>query len=184
MNTSNQSSLISENSMNLSHFSPKNESLASWTDLHLPTSPLIVIGKFREKLSKFELAEILKFSQVFCIGIDAEKHESNGNALENYGFDDESGDYRVSIHDHIAYRYEILEVLGKGSFGQVFRVFDFKNKCFCALKVIKNRKRFNQQAVVEIDILRHLRKVDEDNSGNVVHIQSSFSFRSHIVILT
>lgn len=30
------------------------------------------------------------------------------------------------IHDHIAYRYEILEVIGKGSFGQVVRALDHK----------------------------------------------------------
>ena len=27
------------------------------------------------------------------------------------------GDYMYSVHDHIAYRYEIIEMLGKGSFG-------------------------------------------------------------------
>ena len=181
INPSNQSSLMHESSINISHASPKNETIGAWTELHLPTSPLIVIGKFRDQLSKFELAEILKFPQVFCIGIEAAKHESNGNALENYGFDDESGDYRVALHDHVAYRYEVFEVVGKGSFGQVFRVFDHKHKCFCALKIIKNKKRFTQQALVEIDILRHIRKADEESEGNIVHIQSSFSFRNHIV---
>ena len=85
------------------------------------------------------------------------------------------------MHDHICYRYEIFEVLGKGSFGQVFRVFDYKHKAFCAMKIIKNKKRFHQQAIVEIDILKNLRKKDEGNGYNIVHIQSSFNFRSHIV---
>lgn len=180
----NNSSLMNESSITLSKGSPKHEiqNHHSWTDIHLPTSPLIVIGKFREKLSKFELAEILKFSQIFCIGIDGKKIEGNGNALENYGFDDEQGDYKVCVNDHVGYRYEVFEILGKGSFGQVFRVFDHKHKCFCALKIIKNKKRFTHQALVEIDILRHLRKADEEGNGNIVHIQSSFSFRNHIVI--
>jgi len=185
INPSNQSSssLINESSMNLGHITQKQELLArnTWTDIHLPTSPLIVIGKFREKLSKFELAEILKFPQIYCIGIEGKKIEGNGNALENYGFDDEQGDYKVCINDHIGYRYEVFEILGKGSFGQVFKVFDHKHKCFSALKIIKNKKRFTQQALVEIDILRHLRKADEEGNGNIVHIQSSFSFRNHIV---
>lgn len=35
----------------------------------------------------------------------------------NYGYDDERGDYNVVIGDHIAYRYEVIKPLGKGSFG-------------------------------------------------------------------
>jgi hypothetical protein len=36
----------------------------------------------------------------------------------NYGFDDERGDYKPYVHDHLAYQFEILSILGKGSFGQ------------------------------------------------------------------
>ncbi len=38
------------------------------------------------------------------------------------GFDDDNGSYVKVLHDHIAYRYEIKEVIGKGSFGQVVKV--------------------------------------------------------------
>ena len=38
---------------------------------------------------------------------------------QNFGYDDQNGSYIKVLHDHIAYRYEILEVIGKGSFGQV-----------------------------------------------------------------
>ena len=38
------------------------------------------------------------------------------------GYDDENGSYIKVLHDHIAYRYEIREVIGKGSFGQVVKV--------------------------------------------------------------
>lgn len=31
-------------------------------------------------------------------------------------FDDEEGYYNVVINDHLIYRYEILKILGKGSF--------------------------------------------------------------------
>lgn len=36
------------------------------------------------------------------------------------GFDDERGDYVLLMHDHVSYRYEVIMVLGKGSFGQVY----------------------------------------------------------------
>jgi hypothetical protein len=31
-------------------------------------------------------------------------------------FDDEEGYYNVLLNDHLHYRYEILKILGKGSF--------------------------------------------------------------------
>lgn len=38
-----------------------------------------------------------------------------GNTLRpnaNFGYDDDKGDYRVIPGDHVAYRYEVLSVLG------------------------------------------------------------------------
>ena len=43
--------------------------------------------------------------------------------------------------DHIAYRYEIIEMLGKGSFGQVIRAYDHKMHQHVAIKIIRNKKR-------------------------------------------
>ena len=59
------------------------------------------------------------------------------------GYDDERGDYNYVPGDHIAYRYEIQEVLGKGSFGQVIKCFDHKTKDSVAAKIIRNKKRFH-----------------------------------------
>ena len=44
----------------------------------------------------------------------------------NYGYDVERGDYKVVLRDHLAYRYEVLEFLGKGSFGQALKCYDYK----------------------------------------------------------
>jgi len=42
-----------------------------------------------------------------------------GSCVEefNNGFDDENGDYKIIIGDQIGFWFEILEVLGSGSFG-------------------------------------------------------------------
>ena len=39
------------------------------------------------------------------------------------------------------YRYEVLEILGKGSFGQVVKVIDHKTGQHLAVKIIRNKKR-------------------------------------------
>jgi dual specificity tyrosine-phosphorylation-regulated kinase 2/3/4 len=76
----------------------------------------------------------------------------------NYGYDDDRGDYIVVNHDHLAYRYEIIDTLGKGSFGQVLHCRDHCTGESVAIKIIRNKKRFHHQALVEIKILDNLRK--------------------------
>ena len=43
-----------------------------------------------------------------------------------YYFNAFSGDYKYVKGDHIAYRYEMIDKLGHGSFGYVFKVIDHK----------------------------------------------------------
>lgn len=65
----------------------------------------------------------------------------NDSKLNNFGFDNENQEYIVIMHEHLAYWYEVLKKLGKGSFGIVLKVFDHKTKEFLALKILKNKKR-------------------------------------------
>jgi serine/threonine protein kinase len=60
----------------------------------------------------------------------------------NFGYDDAKGNYRITVGDHIGYRYEIQSFLGKGSFGIALKCFDHKRKEQIALKVIKNKKKY------------------------------------------
>ena len=57
------------------------------------------------------------------------------------------------MNDHLAYRYEILGFLGKGSFGIAVKCYDHKRKEEVALKIIKNKKKYYYQAGVELKIL-------------------------------
>lgn len=82
---------------------------------------------------------------------------SDKDKAGNYGYDDERGDYNIVMGDHLAYRYEVVDLLGKGSFGQVVRCVDHKDGGVVAVKIIRNKKRFHQQALVEVGILGRLR---------------------------
>jgi len=57
------------------------------------------------------------------------------------------------IGDHIGYRYEIVELLGKGSFGTALGCIDHKEKNQVAVKIVKNKKKYYYQASVELKIL-------------------------------
>lgn len=111
------------------------------------------------RLNIFERGEIVDFRDVyFCGTSSADKHVGDSqNTNNNHGYDDERGDYGIVIGDHLSYRYEIIDVLGKGSFGQVVRCIDHKTGLLVAVKIIRNKKRFHQQALVEVDILQKLR---------------------------
>ncbi|TPP62332.1 Dual specificity tyrosine-phosphorylation-regulated kinase mbk-2 [Fasciola gigantica] len=60
-------------------------------------------------------------------------------------FDDSENFYRIIKHDHIAYRFEVLSVLGKGSFGQVVLALDHMKGVQVAIKIIRTESRFTRQ---------------------------------------
>jgi dual specificity tyrosine-phosphorylation-regulated kinase 2/3/4 len=111
-------------------------------------------------LNIFERGEIIDYKEIyFCGTQDARKHVGDLNAqAANFGYDDDRGDYTIVNGDHLAYRYEIIDILGKGSFGQVVRCVDHKSGGLVAVKIIRNKKRFHQQALVEVNILQKLRE--------------------------
>jgi dual specificity tyrosine-phosphorylation-regulated kinase 2/3/4 len=111
-------------------------------------------------LNIFERGEIVDYKDVyFCGTSTAAKHIGEIKAdTHNFGYDDDRGDYSIVHGDHLSYRYEIVDVLGKGSFGQVVRCVDHKTGGLVAVKIIRNKKRFHQQALVEVNILQKLRE--------------------------
>ena len=83
--------------------------------------------------------------------------------------------------DHLGYRYEILEILGRGSFGTVLRVHDHKMKEQVALKIIRNKQKFHNQAMIELNILNYIKDHDTDQQSNVVLVKDFMVFRKHVV---
>lgn len=57
---------------------------------------------------------------MYFVGQNAKKRQGVLGGANNGGYDDDQGSYIHVPHDHIAYRYEVLKVIGKGSFGQVW----------------------------------------------------------------
>lgn len=148
----------------------------------LVVTPEQVMKLYSYKLTPYEHQEIFGYPQIYFIGANAKKHYGVIGAPSNCGYDDEHGSYLHVPHDHIAYRYEMLKVIGKGSFGQVVRAYDHKNQQHVALKMVRNEKRFHRQAQEEIRILDHLRKKDKDNTMNLIHMYENFTFRGHCCI--
>ncbi|KAI8639163.1 kinase-like domain-containing protein [Parasitella parasitica] len=149
----------------------------------IPKSPSIAIKFYGHHLSPFEQNEIHSYPEVYFVAQHAKKHQAMpDNSALNYGYDDERGDYKSVINDHLAYRYEILEELGRGSFGQVVKCYDHKTASTVAVKLIRNKRRFYAQAKTEVKILSDLVKWDPEDRHHNVRMTDSFNFRNHLCI--
>ena len=160
---------------NVDNGSPRKGSDDQW-----PLTPAQAFKLYMNDLSDFEHGEILEYPEIYCTGAaDKKIRKNSGN---NHGYDDERGDYKIVVNDHIAYRYEVLGTVGKGSFGQVMKCYDNKKKEMVALKIIRNKKRFHHQALVEVKVLKNLKEKDPNGSSNIIHLKDYFYFRNHLCI--
>ena len=158
-----------------------------------------ILKNLSEHLSEYERSEISDYSSIYWYGAKSKKKAAVlDSSANNYGYDDERGDYLVVNKDHIAYRYEVIDTLGKGSFGQVLHCRDHRTGESVAIKIIRNTKRFHRQALVEIKILDNLRKwvsfrslsanhyssiaKDADEKHHVIKMTEHFYFRNHLCI--
>jgi hypothetical protein len=127
------------------------------------------LSKYRSVMLREEIAELAKgeFDTVYFAGsitertkedlemlkeINQERIEafnlkkndagdaSNGEYQGNPIFDNFEGYFKVQMGEHIAYRYEIMKILGKGSFAQVVQCRDHKDpkKPIYAVKITRN----------------------------------------------
>ncbi|XP_043947190.1 putative dual specificity tyrosine-phosphorylation-regulated kinase 3 homolog isoform X2 [Drosophila biarmipes] len=147
----------------------------------LVVSPQQVMILYMHKLTPYERTEILSYPQIYFIGANAKKRPGVYGP-NNSDYDNEQGAYIHVPHDHVAYRYEMLKIIGKGSFGQVIKAYDHKTHEHVALKIVRNEKRFHRQAQEEIRILHHLRRHDKYNTMNIIHMFDYFTFRNHTCI--
>lgn len=148
----------------------------------LVVTPEQVMKLYMNKLTPYEQHEIFNYPQIYFIGANANKRPGIIGNPNNCDYDNDQGSYIHIPHDHVAYRYEVLKVIGKGSFGQVVKAYDHKTHMHVALKMVRNEKRFHRQAQEEVRILEHLRKQDKDNTMNIIHMLDSFTFRNHMCI--
>ncbi|ODM87503.1 Dual specificity tyrosine-phosphorylation-regulated kinase 2 [Orchesella cincta] len=136
--------------------------------------------KYGFKLSSFETREIFRF-----ILWERRATKINGgiDLRDTSRFDDEYGFYRFVPEDHLAYRYELVKPLGKGTTAQVFSAVDHKENRSVAIKVMKSQPRYHRQAKSEIEMLERLNNLNKDGNIDVVQMYDHFCFRNHACIV-
>ena len=138
------------------------------------------------KLSKIAKGEERGFINKSCNNFREGKDEKLNeikNKFEQNNFNDEEGDYKLNIGAHLNYRYEIIECVGKGSFGEAIKCYDHKNKDLVCVKIINSQQKFQNQAKIEIKILSAISSNDINNDSNNVKFYNYFVFREHICLV-
>ncbi|CAG0882663.1 unnamed protein product [Darwinula stevensoni] len=103
--------------------------------------------------------------------------------IYNDGYDDDNHDYIIKPQEKFLDRYEIDSLIGKGSFGQVVKAFDHQEQCHVAIKIIKNKKPFLDQAQIEVKLLEMMNKADADNKYYIVRLKRHFMWRNHLCLV-
>ena len=107
--------------------------------------PRQAVINFSKYLLEYEKTEILDYDTIYFFNINKRKAKNmqgcTPDGVDNNGFDNDKNEYIAEEGQHIAYRFEIMGRLGKGSFGQVFKCYDHKKGETVALKILRNKKR-------------------------------------------
>jgi dual specificity tyrosine-phosphorylation-regulated kinase 2/3/4 len=136
-------------------------------------TPSKVLLNHYDQLSEFEYKEIFNYPEIFYLSKTKRKFTGD--------FCDEKFYYRGYVGDHIAYRYEILKMLGDGSFGIAIQCLDHKTQSQVAVKVLRKGKKFEKVGEEEVVVLDVLKLADDEDC--IVNKFDQFRFRGHFCIV-
>lgn len=108
----------------------------------------------------------------------------NGNQTQSQSGGGD-GDYQLVPHELLqssTHTYEVLEFLGRGTFGQVVKCWMRGTNELRAVKILKNHPSYARQGAIEVQILGALAKEDAD-AWNLVRAFECFSHRSHTCLV-
>lgn len=92
-------------------------------------------------LQTYEKEELVAYTEVYYYGQNCSLKKSSLNDLTK-----QDGGYNWLKGDQVHFRYEILDLLGEGSFGEVYKCMDHKRGKPVALKIVKNNEKYTNQA--------------------------------------
>lgn len=107
---------------------------------------------------------------------------------DNQGYDNKDHDYILYVHDIISgprapNRYQVLDLLGKGTFGQVVKCLDLETNEYVAVKIVKNLPAFHSQGLVEVKLLQTLNSKYDSDIFPMVRMMDNFIFRNHLCLV-
>eukprot|EP00794_Sanderia_malayensis_P018113 gene18113-19922_t len=112
----------------------------------------------------------------------AVKNCSNNEQLAD---NDSAYDYKITAHEILrSYtgEYEVLEFLGRGTFGQVVKCWKRHTNELVAVKISKDHPSYKKQAEIEVNILSLLMQEDSEEH-NFVRAVECFTHKNHTCVV-
>ncbi|CAM1505237.1 Fc.00g108740.m01.CDS01 [Cosmosporella sp. VM-42] len=102
---------------------------------------------------------------------------------KNVKVDDDDGHYIVVPDAELTDKYQIMRLLGQGTFGKVVQARDRRRNKLVAVKIIRSVQKYRDASRIELRVLATLKANDEENRNRCIHLRDCFDYRGHICIV-
>jgi dual-specificity kinase len=97
--------------------------------------------------------------------------------------DDDDGHYIVVPDADLTSQYQMVKLLGQGTFGKVVQARDRKRNKLVAIKIIRAVQKYRDASRIELRVLQTLKANDDENRNRCIHLRDCFDYRGHICIV-
>ncbi|XP_066998883.2 homeodomain-interacting protein kinase 2 [Anabrus simplex] len=112
-------------------------------------------------------------------------HSKAAGGQAPQGSSSADGDYQLVQHEvlfSMTTQYEVLEFLGRGTFGQVVKCWKKGTNEIVAIKILKNHPSYARQGQIEVSILSRLSQENADEF-NFVRAYECFQHKNHTCLV-
>ncbi|ETS79934.1 hypothetical protein PFICI_07463 [Pestalotiopsis fici W106-1] len=102
---------------------------------------------------------------------------------QNIKVDDDDGHYIVVPDAELTTQYQMIKLLGQGTFGKVVQARDRKRNKLVAIKIIRSVQKYRDASRIELRVLQTLKANDPENRNRCIHLRDCFDYRGHICIV-
>lgn len=97
--------------------------------------------------------------------------------------DDEIVHFSWTAGQVLNQRYQLLKFLGDGTFGRCVLALDQQHNCQVAIKIIRDVKRYVENAKIEADILKDIRRADPNGASGCSIMFDDFPLDKHYCLV-
>ncbi|KAK2017689.1 kinase-like protein [Colletotrichum eremochloae] len=102
---------------------------------------------------------------------------------KNAKVDDDDGHYIVVPDADLTKEYQMVKLLGQGTFGKVVQARDRRRNKSVAIKIIRSVQKYRDASRIELRVLATLKENDSENRNRCIHLRDCFDYRGHICIV-
>ncbi|KAK2715513.1 hypothetical protein QYM36_010199 [Artemia franciscana] len=157
----------------------------------VPTSTIRTTHSYRKTASKRKHPEEADYSAE-APSTNSVSYQTGSSGMASHskpvapqGSSSSDGDYQLVQHEvlySLNNQYEVLEFLGRGTFGQVVKCWKKGTNEIVAIKILKNHPSYARQGQIEVNILSRLSQENADEY-NFIRAFECFQHRNHTCLV-